>query len=55
MIVLGMDLGTSGIKVMLIENARRIFASATRPIAVSIPHVGWSEQDPDLWVAAVFD
>jgi xylulokinase len=52
---LGIDLGTSGIKVALVEDGERVLASAARPVAVSIPHLGWSEQDPDAWVAAVWD
>lgn len=54
MLTIGIDLGTSGIKAALMEDAARVLAVASRPIAVSIPHVGWSEQDPDLWVNAVF-
>jgi xylulokinase len=54
MITIGIDLGTSGIKAVLVEDAVRVIAAAARPIAVSIPHVGWSEQDADGWVSAVF-
>lgn len=50
----GIDLGTSGIKAVLIEDLARIVAVAAEPIAVSRPQVGWSEQDADLWVATVF-
>lgn len=50
----GIDLGTSGIKAVLIEDLARIVAVATEPVAVSRPQVGWSEQDADLWVATVF-
>ena len=31
-----------------------VLADAAQPIAVSIPHVGWSEQEADDWVAAVW-
>ncbi|MDZ4093536.1 MAG: xylulokinase [Paracoccaceae bacterium] len=51
---LGIDLGTSGVKVVIFEEARRVMAEAAQSIAVSIPHVGWSEQPADLWVEAVF-
>jgi xylulokinase len=51
---IGIDLGTSGIKAVLFEDLERVVAVAAEPIAVSRPHVGWSEQDPDLWVATVF-
>jgi xylulokinase len=51
---IGIDLGTSGIKAVLMEDAASVLAEAAEPIAVSIPQVGWSEQDPDLWVGATF-
>ncbi len=54
-LTIGIDLGTSGIKAVLLEDAERVVGSAARPVAVSIPRVGWSEQDADLWVAAVWD
>ena len=50
---IGIDLGTSGIKAVLIEDLARVIAVASEPVAVSRPHVGWSEQDPDLWVSTV--
>ena len=50
---IGIDLGTSGIKAVLIEDLARVVATAADPIAVSRPHLGWSEQDPDLWVSTV--
>ncbi|MGL4235810.1 xylulokinase [Tabrizicola sp.] len=51
---IGIDLGTSGIKAVLLEDLARVVAVAAEPVAISRPHVGWSEQDPDLWVATVF-
>ena len=53
-LTIGIDLGTSGIKAVLIADASRVIGTATRPIAVSIPHVGWSEQDAETWVAGVW-
>lgn len=50
---IGIDLGTSGIKAVLIEDLTRVIAVASEPVAVSRPHVGWSEQDADLWVSTV--
>ncbi len=52
-LTIGIDLGTSAVKAALIEGAHRVRAVATWPVAVSIPHVGWSEQDPQSWVAAM--
>jgi xylulokinase len=51
---IGIDLGTSGIKAVLIEDLSRIIAVASEPVAVSRPKVGYSEQDADLWVLTVF-
>ncbi|MGQ0566881.1 MAG: xylulokinase [Gemmobacter sp.] len=53
-LAIGIDLGTSGIKAVLFQDAARAVGQASRPVAVSIPHVGWSEQDADGWVAAAF-
>jgi xylulokinase len=50
----GIDLGTSGIKAVLMDAEDRIRGEAAVPVAVSIPRLGWSEQDADLWVQAVF-
>ncbi len=49
---LGLDLGTSGLKALLIDEDEAPLAEATAPLAVARPHDGWSEQDPADWVAA---
>ncbi|MET0359405.1 MAG: xylulokinase [Pararhizobium sp.] len=49
---LGIDLGTSGVKALLIDGAQRIIGSATGACDVLRPHPGWSEQDPADWVRA---
>lgn len=51
---IGIDLGTSGIKAVLIEDLSRVVAVAAEPVAVSRPRIGASEQDADLWVTTVF-
>ncbi len=38
---------------MLIADLARVVTVAAEPVAVSRPHLGWSEQDPDLWVSTV--
>ena len=50
---IGIDLGTSGIKAVLIEDLSRVIAVAAEPVAISRPKVGYSEQDADLWVSTV--
>ena len=49
---LGIDIGTSSVKAVLIDSDQRILASASEPLEVQRPHPGWSEQDPESWVAA---
>src|SRR5690606_10399037 len=49
---LGLDLGTSGVKVLLIDGDQAVIASATAALDVSRPHDGWSEQDPAEWIRA---
>lgn len=49
---LGLDVGTSGVKAVLIDEAGAVVASAARPLALSHPAPLWSEQNPDAWVEA---
>ncbi len=49
---IGLDLGTSGLKGILIDDRQRVLAEATAPLTVSRPHDGWSEQAPADWIAA---
>ncbi|MCX7306303.1 MAG: xylulokinase [Hyphomicrobiales bacterium] len=49
---LGIDLGTSSVKALLIDASQAAIASATAPVELSRPHPGWSEQDPADWIAA---
>lgn len=52
MTYLGIDLGTSGLKVLLIDGDQNILASATSPLKVTRPEFGWSEQNPVHWITA---
>lgn len=45
----GIDLGTSGIKIVLMDEAGDAVASASRTCSVDRPHPGWSQQNPDVW------
>ena len=49
---LGIDLGTSGVKALIIGEDQSIVASATGELTVARPRPGWSEQDPADWIAA---
>ncbi|MEM9344105.1 MAG: xylulokinase [Pseudomonadota bacterium] len=50
---IGFDIGTTGLKGVVMDDAQRILASATEGYDVSRPHDGWSEQDPALWINAL--
>lgn len=52
---LGIDLGTSGVKALLIDGDQKAIASGHGKLDVSRPHPGWSEQDPAQWVKACED
>ena len=49
---LGLDLGTSGVKAVLVDADQRLLAEASAPLVVQRPHPGWSEQRPADWIAA---
>ncbi len=49
---IGLDLGTSGLKGVLIDDGQAVVAEATAPLTVSRPRDGWSEQAPADWIAA---
>ena len=49
---LGIDLGTSSVKVLLIGADQAVVGSASAHIEVARPHPGWSEQDAADWLSA---
>jgi xylulokinase len=48
-VYLGIDLGTSGVKLLLVGEDQRAIAQATAPLGVQRPRPLWSEQDPESW------
>ena len=46
---LGLDIGTSGVKGVLLDPDGVLVAEASAPLGVSRPRPGWSEQDPEDW------
>ena len=50
---LGLDIGTSSVKALLVDADQRVVAEASTPLSVSRPHPLWSEQDPGDWVEGV--
>uniref|UniRef100_UPI0028AA568A FGGY family carbohydrate kinase n=1 Tax=Aeromicrobium sp. TaxID=1871063 RepID=UPI0028AA568A len=53
--VLGLDLGTSGIKAVLVADDGTVLARADRGYAVGSPEPRWAETDPARWEAAARD
>ncbi|MCE5372324.1 xylulokinase [Proteus mirabilis] len=46
---LGLDLGTSSVKAIIMNEQGDIVASHSIPLTLSRPHPQWSEQDPQAW------
>lgn len=46
---IGIDLGTSGVKVVLLNDAQQIVATMQQGLPISRPQPLWSEQNPDDW------
>ncbi|MGH8269582.1 MAG: FGGY family carbohydrate kinase, partial [Steroidobacteraceae bacterium] len=46
---LGIDIGTSSVKAVLLTEQGTLAASASAPLEVSRPAPGFSEQDPEAW------
>lgn len=53
MTFIGLDLGTSSLKAILIDMDQKVLAEYAVPLTVSRPHDGWSEQDPNQWSDAL--
>src|SRR5665213_3496269 len=51
-LLLGIDLGSSGVKATLVSPERGIVASTSREVALYSEYVGWAEADPAEWWAA---
>ncbi|MBV8504120.1 MAG: xylulokinase [Paucibacter sp.] len=50
---LGIDIGTSSVKIALMGEGDRVIATASRALSVSRPQPGWSEQSAEDWWLAV--
>jgi len=49
---IGIDLGTSGVKTILIDHAQNIISVAHANLTVQSPKDGFKEQNPKNWVKA---
>jgi len=52
---LGIDIGTSGVKAILVDESQQLLAQANSALTVSRPRPDWSEQDPEHWWQACVD
>ncbi|MGX9356797.1 xylulokinase [Roseobacteraceae bacterium S113] len=51
----GLDIGTSGVRGILVDEAGKVLGDADAPLNTQHAHPGWSEQDPDSWISACDD
>lgn len=51
-LALGIDLGTSGVKVVLVDTHGKVVGLAHAPYAVEAPHPSWAQSEPSAWIAA---
>ncbi|MFG6331922.1 MAG: xylulokinase [Lachnospiraceae bacterium] len=49
MLYIGVDLGTSAVKLLLMDGEGRIQKIVSREYPICFPHPGWSEQNPEDW------
>jgi xylulokinase len=50
--LVGIDVGTTGVKAIAVSPDGEVVASSEEGYPLSTPHPGWSEQDPDDWLRA---
>lgn len=50
---LGVDIGTSGLRALLVTDEGKVVGDAEQSYPTAHPHSGWSEQDPADWTAAL--
>ena len=48
--LIGVDVGTTGAKTILVDEDGTLVASASEEYPLSTPRPKWSEQDPEDWV-----
>lgn len=55
MYYIGIDLGTSAVKLLLVDERGQILNSVTREYPLEFPQPGWSQQAPEDWKKAVLE
>lgn len=51
MLYIGIDLGTSAVKLLLMDESGKICKVVSKEYPLYFPHPGWSEQNPEDWYA----
>ena len=52
---IGIDLGTSSMKLLLMDAQGKILSTVTKEYPLEFPHPGWSQQNPGDWEEALFE
>ena len=55
MLYIGIDLGTSAVKLLLMDSEGNIRNIVSREYPLYFPHPGWSEQKPEDWYEQTID
>lgn len=55
MYYIGIDLGTSACKLLLVDGSGRVLNTVSKEYPLHFPQPGWSEQDPEDWWRAVWE
>ena len=55
MLFIGVDLGTSAVKLLLMDDTGTIKKIASKEYPLYFPHPGWSEQNPEDWFAKTIE
>ena len=53
-LLLGIDLGTSSTKTVIMNREGKVLASSAQEYGIDHPHPGYAEQDPEAWVQAAY-
>lgn len=55
MLYIGIDLGTSAVKLLLLDGRGEVLNTVSKEYPLSFPRPGWSEQEPSDWIRAVME
>ena len=55
MLYIGIDLGTSAVKLLLMDASGAVLNTVSKEYPLYFPHPGWSEQNPEDWHRAVLE